>query len=99
MFACQLLATLQNRATQYPVVTLTGPRQSGKTTLCRTAFPETPYRNLERPDIRNFAQHDPAGFLVKFPDGAILDKAQRVPELLSWTWYVPMNTKPLANSY
>jgi len=78
------MPTLQSRATQYPVVTLTGPRQSGKTTLCRTAFPEKPYSNLERPDIRNFAQQDPAGFLAQFPKGAILDEVQRVPELLSW---------------
>ena len=84
MIARHLMSTLQSRAAQYPVVTLTGPRQSGKTTLCRTTFPEKPYSNLERPDIRNFAQHDPAGFLAQFPEGAILDEIQRVPELLSW---------------
>ncbi|TLU81515.1 MAG: ATP-binding protein [Chlorobium sp.] len=84
MIARHLISTLQRRASQYPVVTLTGPRQSGKTTLCRTAFPEKPYSNLERPDIRNFAQQDPAGYLAQFPKGAILDEVQRVPELLSW---------------
>ena len=84
MIERHLISTLQSRAAQYPVVTLTGPRQSGKTTLCRAAFPEKPYSNLERPDIRSFAQHDPAGFLAQFPEGAILDEVQRVPELLSW---------------
>ncbi len=84
MIARHLISTLQSRASQYPVVTLTGPRQSGKTTLCRTAFPEKPYSNLERPDIRIFAQQDPAGYLAQFPKGAVLDEIQRVPELLSW---------------
>ncbi|MEI7749371.1 MAG: AAA family ATPase, partial [Chlorobiaceae bacterium] len=84
MIARHLRSTLQSRASHYPVVTLTGPRQSGKTTLCRTAFPEKPYSNLERPDIRIFAQQDPAGYLAQFPKGAILDEIQRVPELLSW---------------
>jgi uncharacterized protein len=83
MIACHLMQTLKSRAAQYPVVTLTGPRQSGKTTLCRTAFPEKTYSNLERPDNRHFAQQDPAGFLAQFPKGAILDEVQRVPELLS----------------
>lgn len=84
MIARHLMPTLQSRASQYPVVTLTGPRQSGKTTLCRTAFPEKPYSNLERPDTRYFAQQDPVGYLAQFPKGAILDEVQRVPELLSW---------------
>ena len=74
MIVRHLMSVLQSRALEYPVVTLTGPRQSGKTTLCRTAFPEKPYRNLERPDIRNFAQLDPAGFLAQFPKGAVLDE-------------------------
>ena len=69
---------------QYPVVTLTGPRQSGKTTLCRANFPQLPYVNLERPDERDFAEHDPKAFLDRHPDGAILDEIQRVPALTSW---------------
>ena len=84
MITRHLLLALLNRAAQYPVVTLTGPRQSGKTTHCRAAFPDKPYCNLERPDRRSFAQHDPAGFLAQFPEGAVLDEIQRVPELLSW---------------
>jgi uncharacterized protein len=68
----------------YPVVTVTGPRQSGKTTLCRTAFPELPYFNMERPDLREATVADPQGFLARAADGAIIDEVQRVPELLSY---------------
>jgi len=68
----------------YPVVTVTGPRQSGKTTLCRTAFPHLPYFNMERPDLREATAADPQGFLAHAADGAIIDEVQRVPELLSY---------------
>lgn len=70
-------------ATRYPVVTLTGPRQSGKTTLCRALFPDLPYVNLESPVDRDWATSDPAGFIHRFHDGAVLDEVQRAPELLS----------------
>ncbi len=69
---------------QYPFVTVTGPRQSGKTTLCRTAFPKLEYANLEAPDQRDFAESDPRGFLAQFPAGAIIDEVQNVPALLSY---------------
>ena len=69
---------------QYPFVTVTGPRQSGKTTLCRAAFPDLAYANLEAPDQRDFAESDPRGFLAQFDEGAILDEIQHVPELLSY---------------
>lgn len=75
---------LQERAAQYPVLTVTGPRQAGKTTVCRSAFPHLPYANLERPDTREFAQADPQGFLAQYGQGVILDEVQRVPALLSW---------------
>jgi uncharacterized protein len=75
---------LKELAEQYPVVTITGPRQSGKTTLCRQAFPDLKYVNLEAPDTRSFARDDPRGFLSGFPTGVILDEIQRVPELLSY---------------
>jgi predicted AAA+ superfamily ATPase len=68
----------------YPVVTVTGPRQSGKTTLCRAAFPQLPYFNMERPDLREATAADPRGFLSRAADGAIIDEVQRVPELLSY---------------
>lgn len=84
MFKRHLLPVLQARAQQMPVVTVTGPRQSGKTTLCRMAFAGKPYANLEQPDMREFARTDPRGFLAQFPEGAVIDEIQRVPDLLSW---------------
>ncbi len=78
-----LFHTLIRRAAPYPVVTLTGPRQSGKTTLCRQAFPHLPYANLEDANTRAFAQTDPRGFLAQYPGGAILDEVQRLPDILS----------------
>jgi len=80
----QAQLVLLQRATLYPVVTVLGPRQSGKTTLCRMAFPDKPYVNLEQPDVRDFAQQDPKAFLAQYPDGAVLDEIQNVPTLLSW---------------
>lgn len=71
-------------AKQYPVLTITGPRQSGKTTLARSVFPGKPYVSLEDPDVRRFALDDPRGFLGGYPQGAILDEIQRVPELSSY---------------
>ena len=69
---------------QYPFVTVTGPRQSGKTTLCRAAFPDLAYANLEAPDQRDFAESDPRSFLAQFGEGAIIDEVQQVPALLSY---------------
>jgi predicted AAA+ superfamily ATPase len=69
---------------KYPVVTITGPRQSGKTTLARDTFADMPYANLENPVIRQFAEEDPVGFLNQYPEGAIIDEIQRVPELVSY---------------
>ncbi len=79
-----LTSELLTAATQSPAITLTGPRQSGKTTLCRHLFPERPYRTLEAPDQRIFAETDPRAFLADLPHGAIIDEIQRVPELLSY---------------
>ncbi len=69
---------------QYPVVMLTGPRQSGKTTLCREALPRMAYISLENPDTREFALSDPRGFLAQYPEGLVIDEAQRAPELFSY---------------
>ena len=69
---------------QYPVITVTGPRQSGKTTLCRMAFGDLPYANLEAPDVRMRAESDPRAFLTEFPRGAVIDEFQRVPDLTSY---------------
>ncbi|MCS6785894.1 MAG: ATP-binding protein [Thiobacillaceae bacterium] len=71
-------------AAEYPVVTILGPRQSGKTTLARLTFPGKPWVSLEDPDVRLAAQTDPRGFLAQYAGGAILDEVQRVPELLSY---------------
>jgi predicted AAA+ superfamily ATPase len=65
-------------------VTLTGPRQSGKTTLVRAVFPEYAYASLEAPDLREYALADPRGFLGTFPGPVILDEAQRAPDLFSY---------------
>ncbi len=69
---------------QYPFVTVTGPRQSGKTTLCRESFPHLAYVNLEALDQRDFAESDPRGFLSQLGEGAIIDEVQHVPGLLSY---------------
>lgn len=68
----------------FPVITLTGPRQSGKSTLLRHIFPDCPYESLENPDVRFEAKNDPRGFLDSFPEGVIIDEVQHVPELLSY---------------
>ncbi len=80
----QLAPQLLDAAAELPILLITGPRQSGKTTLARTCFPIKPYVNLEALDTREFAQLDPRGFLAQFPAGAILDEVQHVPELLSY---------------
>jgi len=67
----------------YPVVTLTGPRQSGKTTLARATFPDYEYVSLEESESRLFAREDPKGFLRRYPGPVIIDEAQRVPEIFS----------------
>jgi len=71
-------------ARQFPVVSVTGPRQSGKTTLTRMVFRDYDYISLEDPDEREFAHGDPKGFLKRFTDGVILDEIQRAPALLSY---------------
>lgn len=75
---------LQLLSAQFKAVAVTGPRQSGKTTLVKKVFKEKAYVNLENPDLRQFAREDPRGFLSNYPDGAILDEVQRVPELFSY---------------
>lgn len=75
---------LRSLARKFPVVTVTGPRQSGKTTLCRAVFPDKPYTSLEAPDVQEYARRDPRGFLHERRGGAVLDEVHRVPDLLSY---------------
>ena len=79
-----LTAPLLDLTRHYPVVTVTGPRQSGKTTLCRTVFPDRPYISLEGMDTRTYAREDPRGFLREYRHGAVIDEVQRAPDLTSY---------------
>jgi predicted AAA+ superfamily ATPase len=74
-------STLHRLDKGFPVICITGPRQSGKTTLARAAFPNKPYISLEDPDIARLAREDPRGLLDSYKDGLILDEAQAVPEI------------------
>lgn len=78
------MAAARERLAGFPVLAITGPRQSGKTTLSRLLAPDLPYLSLEDPDTRAFAREDPRAFLRQVTDGAILDEVQRAPELLSY---------------
>jgi len=84
MFSRNAGPELAELAKGYPIVTVLGPRQSGKTTLVRYIFPKKAYVNLEALDTQETAKLDPRGFLAQYPNGAILDEVQRVPELLSY---------------
>jgi len=84
MFARILQSHIVRLATEYPVITMTGPRQAGKTTLCQSTFASYDYMNLEDLSTREFANLDPMGFLAQFSRGVILDEIQRCPDLSSY---------------
>jgi len=84
MIPRKLAAKLRELSGYYPVVAVTGPRQSGKTTLCKATFPDKRYVSLEALDMREFALTDPRGFLDEYRQGAILDEIQQAPSLLSY---------------
>ena len=84
---------IKERSLKYPVVSITGPRQSGKTTLAKILFPDYAYVSLERPDYREQAQEDPNRFLRTFKSGVILDEVQKVPDLFSYIQVIVDETK------
>ncbi|MBI9108276.1 MAG: ATP-binding protein [Spirochaetales bacterium] len=77
-------AELFQAAKEYPVITILGPRQSGKTTLAKMCFPDYVYANLEDPELRALAVNDPKSFLKMYQAPVVIDEIQNVPELLSW---------------
>jgi predicted AAA+ superfamily ATPase len=84
MITRHLSEFVQSAARTMPVVSITGPRQSGKTTLAKQAFPEYAYANLEHLPTRQYAHENPVGFLKQYPNGLIIDEAQYLPELFSY---------------
>ncbi len=82
--ARHLEATIRKHKEQYPVLAITGPRQSGKTTLLKTVFEDYRYISLENPDNRAFATDDPVGFLREYPERVIFDEVQQTPTLFSY---------------
>lgn len=80
----EITSAIIEAARYFPVITLTGPRQSGKSTLLRHSFPDLPYISMENPDVRTSALEDPNGFLAKYHSGVLIDEVQRVPQLLSY---------------
>lgn len=87
----KITQAIENAAASFPVITITGPRQSGKTTLARHMFPEYPYFSLENPDVRNLAMEDPVGFLNNTAEGIILDKS-RIPHNCCRTYKESLTT-------
>lgn len=75
---------LLGMASKFPFVLLTGPRQAGKSTLCKMAFPSYDYVSFSDLDIRSFAQEDPRGFIASYPRRTIIDEVQNVPSILSY---------------
>jgi predicted AAA+ superfamily ATPase len=84
MIPRHISSTIRNFAKEFKIVAILGPRQSGKTTLVRSLFDEKPYVNLEELDQRRLAEEDPRSFLARFPEGAVIDEAQRGPGLFSY---------------
>ncbi|RQP07452.1 MAG: AAA family ATPase, partial [Parapedobacter sp.] len=84
LFSRSLAGEIRKREGKFPILAVTGPRQSGKTTLLKLLFPDYTYVSLENPDNRSFAEDDPNGFLQLYPERTILDEVQRVPALFSY---------------
>ncbi len=88
MIKREITTELIQAAKEYPIVTIIGPRQSGKTTLAKITFPKYDYCSLEDPDIRQFAINDPRSFLTDHSHNVIFDEIQRAPELLIPAYFV-----------
>ncbi len=99
MISRQLTPRLLQLAQAFPIITLTGPRQSGKSTLVRAVFPELPYLSLEDPDVRELARQDPRRFLAAYPQGAVFDEVQRMPDLFSYLQGIVDRQPPPAAPY
>ena len=84
MIPRQSAALAATMAREFKIVAIIGPRQAGKTTLAQSVFPDMPYVSLEAPDDLQFAREDPRRFLGQYPEGAVIDEAQRLPELFSY---------------
>ena len=80
----QIAKPIQSLLSKYPILAITGPRQSGKTTLLKAILPEYRYVSLENTDERSFASEDPTGFLKKYDSEVIFDEVQRTPNLFSY---------------
>ncbi|WP_321413660.1 DUF4143 domain-containing protein [uncultured Desulfobacter sp.] len=99
MFDRRIENELKTTAGEYPVVTIIGPRQSGKTTLAKKIFRNHTYVNLENPELRSLAADDPKTFMLRYPAPAIFDEIQNVPELLSWIQVYVDETAELTGGY
>lgn len=84
IFSRNLVKEIKKRADKFPILAVTGPRQSGKTTLLKALFPDYTYVSLENPDNQSFAEDDPNEFLALYPEQTIFDEVQRVPALFSY---------------
>ncbi len=99
MFDRKIETELRITAGEYPVVTIIGPRQSGKTTLARKFFRNHTYVNLEHPELRSVAADDPKTFMLRYPAPAIFEEIQNIPELLSWIQVSVDETPELTGGY
>ena len=95
MIVRRIQKELAELAREYKVITITGPRQSGKTTLARMQYPDYDYVNMESPEIRQLAEQDAREFLKRHPAPLIIDEIQRLPMLLS---YIQVECDPAAIS-
>ena len=95
MYKRVLSSHLKQAFNTFPALSITGPRQSGKTTLVKNTFPNLKYVNLEDPSLRMSIKEDPKGFLDMHNDGIIIDEAQHIPELFSYLQtYIDKRNKP-----